>query len=67
MRGVIWKMKENKLWLPHSTIYSESGADYYSMKEEINNSFLPFDGKVVGFELSQINEDNFDIIYVRDL
>lgn len=62
-----WTMKENKLWFPHSTIYSETGADYFTMKEEIEKSFTPFEGKIVGFELSQINEDNFEIIYSSNL
>lgn len=62
-----WTKKENNLWIPHSTIYSKSGADYNLMKQEINNSFIPFDGKVVRFELSKINKDGFTIIYSKDL
>lgn len=62
-----WTKKENDLWIPHSTIYSQSGADYNLMKQEINNSFTPFDGNVVRFELSKINKNGFTIIYSKDL
>lgn len=62
-----WTKKQNKLWVPHSTIYSHIGADYNSMKQEIDNIFIPFTGKVVRFQLSKINENDFTIIYSKDL
>lgn len=62
-----WTNKKNGLWVPHSTIFSQLRTDYNSMKQEINNTFVPFSGKVVRFELSKINEKSFTIIYSKDL
>lgn len=62
-----WTRKKNQLWVPHTTIYSQLGSDYNFIKKEIDNTFIPFKGQVVRFELSEINEENFTIIYSKDL
>lgn len=62
-----WTKKEIGLWIPHSTIYGNSDSKIEEMKAFLDKDFVPFEGKVIGFELSQINEDGFEIIYSRDL
>ncbi len=63
----MWTQKENKLWKPHSTIYVGSESKLEEMKSHIEVDFVPFEGKVTRFELSQINEDGFEIIYSKEL
>lgn len=63
----VWTKKENKLWIPHSTIYGEAESKLEEMKSFLESQFTPFEGKVIGFELSQINEDGFEIIFSKNL
>lgn len=62
-----WTKKENGLWIPHITIYGNSDSRIEEMKTFLKKDFVPFEGKVIGFELSQKNEDGFEIIYSKDL
>lgn len=62
-----WTKKENKLWIPHSTIYGNSESKLEEMEIYLEKSFVPFEGKVIRFELSQINEDGFEIIFSKNL
>lgn len=63
----IWTKKENGLWIPHSTIYGNSESNLEEMSMHLEKNFVPFQGKVIRFELSQINEDGFDIIFSKKL
>lgn len=63
----IWTKKENEIWIPHSTIYGNSESKLEEMKIYLEKSFVPFEGKIIEFELSQINEDGFEIIFSKNL
>lgn len=63
----IWTKKENGLWIPHSTIYGNYELNLEEMSMYLEKDFTPFEGKVIRFELSQINEDGFEIIYSKKL
>ncbi len=63
----IWTKKENNLWIPHSTIYGNSESRLEEMRTYLEKNFVPFEGKIIRFELSQINEDGFEIIFSKNL
>lgn len=63
----IWTKKENELWIPHSTIYGKSESRLEDMKAYLKEKFVPFEGKIVGFELSVIKNDGFEIIFSKEL
>lgn len=61
-----WTKKESGLWIPHSTIYGKCDLKLEEMKKYLKKTFTPFKGKVTSFELSQINEEGFEIIYSKN-
>ncbi len=62
-----WTKKENNLWQPHSTIYVGAETRLEEMKDYLEGVFIPFEGRAVRFELSQINDNGFEIIYSQEL
>lgn len=61
-----WTKKENKLWVPHSTIYGKSNPKLAEMKASLEDDFIPFKAKVIGLELSLIKENGYQIIFSKE-
>ncbi|WP_143402879.1 hypothetical protein [Garciella nitratireducens] len=62
-----WTKAENGLWLPHFTLYFNSGIDLGPIIMEMVRKFEPFEGKIVRLELSEINDDGIEVIYTHNL
>ena len=58
---------QSEVWLPHTTLLQDTEADLDQLLQILQNSFDPFDAKVLRLEFSAVRPDGYEIVDFIDL
>jgi len=58
---------QSDIWLPHTTLLQDTQADLDRLLQILQNTFEPFEAKVVRLEFSAVRPDGYEIVDFVDL